>query len=103
MTELKTPKIAPDLIWRLLDNNAVVVSPRVGEVRVLNGVGTIIWQLLVEGHSTSDIEEHLVEHYDVSPEQARRDLDGFFGDLTERGVLVWEKQPLQPDHRSQAV
>lgn len=49
MTETtRQPQIANDLIWRLLDNNAVVVSPHVGEVRVLNGIGTVIWQLLVE-------------------------------------------------------
>lgn len=84
------PRIAPDLIWRLLDDNAVVVSPRVGEVRVLNGIGTVIWQLLVEQNSRDDIVTHLVEHYQVSSEQAVKDLDTFLTDLTERGVLVWE-------------
>jgi len=84
------PKVAPDLVWRLLDGNAVVVSPGAGEVRVLNRVGTVIWQLLIEENGPDDIEEHLVKQFSVTRHQARSDLQAFFSDLTERGVLVWE-------------
>lgn len=90
MNPSRTLKIAPDLIWRLLDNNAVVVSPRVGEVRVLNGMGTVIWQLLVDQNSPEEIVDHLVKNYTVSREKATHDLQGFFADLTERGVLIWD-------------
>jgi len=84
------PKVAPDLVWRLLDDNAVVVSPRAGEVRVLNRVGTIIWQLLIEENSPSEIEEYLVTHFKVNRNDARSDLHVFFDDLTERGAIIWE-------------
>lgn len=90
MNPSKTPKIAPDLIWRLLDSNAVVVSPRVGEVRVLNGMGTVIWQLLVDQNTPAEIVDHLVENFAVTREEAGSDLQTFFADLTERGVLIWE-------------
>lgn len=90
MTETTSqPQIANDLIWRLLDNNAVVVSPHVGEVRVLNGIGTVIWQLLVEKKSPEQIEEYLVANYDVSHEKAQKDIQFFFNDLTDRGILTW--------------
>jgi hypothetical protein len=84
------PKVAPDLVWRLLDDNAVVVSPRAGEVRVLNRVGTIIWQRLIEENSPDDIEEYLVTHFKVTRRHAKSDLQVFIKDLTERGVLIWE-------------
>jgi hypothetical protein len=90
MNSNQTPQIAPDLIWRFLDDNAVVVSPRLGEVRVLNGVGTVIWQLIADHNSTVEIESYLVAHYDVSPEQASNDLQIFLTNLTERGLLEWE-------------
>ena len=89
------PKVAPDLVWRLLDDNAVVVSPRAGEVRVLNRVGTVIWQLLIEENSPDDIEDHLVNQFNVTRHQARSDLQAFFADLTERGVLMWEASEAQ--------
>lgn len=83
-------KVAPDLVWRLLDDNAVVVSPRKGEVRVLNRTGTIIWQLLVDGNSPTDIEDYLVKNFQVSHRDAKSDLQVFFNDLTERGVIIWQ-------------
>ncbi len=90
-TTLTTPRVAPDLIWRLLDDNAVVVSPGIGEVRVLNQVGTVIWQLLVEENSPEEIEQYLVNHYEVSHDKAKSDLFQFFDDLANRGVVIWEK------------
>ena len=89
-TSRGVPKAAPDLVWRLLDDNAVVVSPRLGEVRVLNRVGTVIWQNLIEGSTPEDIEEYLVTHFAVSRHQVRSDLKTFFDVLADRGVLVWE-------------
>jgi hypothetical protein len=73
-----------------LEDNAVVVSPRAGEVRVLNRVGTVIWQLLIDKHSPTEIEEFLVSHYEVTRQRAEADLQNFFDDLTDRGVLTWE-------------
>jgi len=84
------PRVAPDLVWRLLDENAVVVSPRAGEVRVLNRVGTVIWQLLIDEHSPTEIEEFLISHYEVTRQRAETDLQDFFDDLTDRGILTWE-------------
>ena len=89
MTSLTpTPKVAPGLVWRLLDDSAVVVSPRSGEVRVLNPIGTTIWQLVVENKDLDSIEAHLVENYEVTQERAHEDLLSFFEELFDRGILV---------------
>ncbi|MCA9959668.1 MAG: PqqD family protein [Anaerolineales bacterium] len=89
MIEQGTPKIAPEIIWRFMDDSAVVISPAGGNVRVLNGMGTIIWKMLAQEENTQSIHQYLVTHYEVSPEQAQQDLRTFLNDLTERGLLVW--------------
>lgn len=81
-------RVAPDIVWRLLDDNAVVVSPREGEVRVLNTVGTAIWQLLVENKQLAMIEEYLESNYDVTQERVHADLSTFIDELSERGILL---------------
>ncbi len=89
MTEsIPTPKIASDIVWRLLDDNAVVVSPRKGEVRVLNAVGTAIWRRLVASDELAAIEAYLESSYNVSQERVHDDLLAFLEELTDRGILV---------------
>jgi hypothetical protein len=84
----QTPLIAPDLIWRLLDDNAVVVSPQVGDVHVFSQTGSTIWQLLAKQKNLNEIEEYLVNHYIVNREEARRDMESFIYQLQELGLLV---------------
>jgi len=88
------PVIHPELTWRLLDGEAVIVSPTSGEIRVLNHVGTKIWQLIVDSHTVEDIEQVLVNQYKLSPQQAKADVSAFLEDLLERGLIIW-KTPVQ--------
>ena len=87
--QLPKIELLSELIWREMDGNAVVVSPRDGKVRVLNEVGTFIWQLLAEQAPRAEIVVHLVETYEVSVLQAERDLDKFINDLLVRGILKY--------------
>jgi hypothetical protein len=81
------PTINPTLIWRQVDENTVVVTPQSGQMRVLNGVGSTIWQLLADNQSKEAIIAHLVAHYTVSTAQASADLDNFLAELEERNLL----------------
>lgn len=82
------PVIHPELTWRLLDGEAVIVSPTSGEIRVLNHVGSEIWQLLANGSTIEEIKQALVAQYALSPEQAARDVSAFLDDLHNRGLLA---------------
>lgn len=86
-----TPRIAPDLLWRTLDDDAVIVSPRAGKVRVLNGIGTTIWKMLADGKQMEEIEAHLVAAYQTTIEQLRPDVEGFLAELASRDLLIWDK------------
>ena len=88
MNNQEPPKIAPEIIWRTLDDNAIVVTPKIGKVRVLNGSGTLIWQMLAENKSLETIRENLVATFDVTPAQAGEDLQSFILELTDRGLLT---------------
>ncbi len=89
MNDGVVPKIAPEVIWHTVDDNAVVVTPKIGKVRVFNDSGTLIWHMLVENKSLAAIQDSLVATYEVTPTEAGNDLDSFIAELTERGLLVW--------------
>ena len=84
------PVIHPELTWRLLDGEAVIVSPTSGEIRVLNQVGAEIWQLLVNGSTVEKIEAVLIGQHNLSPEQAHADVSAFLEDLLSCGLITWK-------------
>jgi len=86
------PVIHPELIWRLLDGEVVIVSPATGEIRVLNQVGAAIWQQLVTGSQVEEITKTLVQQYALSPQQAEADVCAFLDDLTNRELITWESR-----------
>jgi hypothetical protein len=87
------PQIAPELIWRILDDGSVLISPSVGEVYVLQRVDSLIWQLLVQRKSVTEIKERLRQRFDLSPEEAHAHLLAFLIMQTGQGVLVWQGVP----------
>lgn len=82
------PIIHPELTWRLLDGEAVIVSPSSGEIRVLNRVGTEIWQLLADGYEVEKIEMVLMDQYNLSLPQAKVDVSAFLEDLMSSGLII---------------
>ncbi|NJN54786.1 MAG: PqqD family protein [Anaerolineae bacterium] len=90
MTTVETngiPEIVPGLIWRVVDDNMVVVSPEAGDVHVLSQTGSDIWQLLVDKKGMSEVESYLVDKYIVSHEQAHDDLAQFIQELRAMGLI----------------
>ena len=90
MTHIQPLRIAPGIIWRALDGNAVLLAPISGNVRVLNGIGTIIWKQLAEGRAPEDIRSDLLAGYDATPEQVDADLDEFLAMLLAEEMLLAE-------------
>lgn len=85
--EMAAPQLAPGLIWRLVDDNVVVVSPEAGDVHVFSQTGSEIWRLLIEQNDVSTIESYLVQKYIVSAAQAHEDVVAFIQELRTLGLL----------------
>jgi hypothetical protein len=82
----------PDVAFRAVgDDGGMVVLPSRAEVKVLNPVGIKIFSLLDGKHSTDAIAREVVAEFDVSEEQARRELIEFLDVLGANGMLVDEE------------
>jgi hypothetical protein len=85
----KYPRRDPSTAFRKVDDDGcLVVVPGQATVEVLNPVGGKIYSLLDGEHTVDDIVRELVAEFDVSEEQARRDVDAFLNDLRERKMLA---------------
>ena len=84
----KYPVLHPQVAARIIDGEAVIVLPESSQVNVLNEVGSRIWELIDGTRSIGEITEIIVAEYDVSAEQAERDVEEFIEELVENKMLV---------------
>ena len=53
----------------------------------LNGTGRFLWELLARDVSVDELVAKMTEKYDVSAEDARRDVEAFVAALDKNGIL----------------
>ena len=53
----------------------------------LNGAGRFLWERLDKGASVQELEEALVEQYDVDKQRASADVQAFIAMLNRHGFL----------------
>lgn len=80
-------KIADNVLFQEVDGEAVLLSLDKGCYYGLDELGTRIWKLFDQDLDRDQVVAAIVEEYDVAPEQARRDLDAFLGDLEQSGLI----------------
>lgn len=82
------PGHAPGVVSRVIEGEAVLVHPAQGKVRVLNQVGSRLWELMDGKRTTADLANLLVAEYQVDPAQAQAHTVAFCTDLLGRGLLI---------------
>ena len=80
---------AEALPFQRLEEETIVVDPRSREVHLLNGTGARIWDLLETASSVDELVAALGEEYEgATPEELRREVEAFLGDLGGKGLLA---------------
>ncbi len=76
----------PDVSWRTIEGQVVLIHNRLGEIMVLNEVGSYAWQHFEDGLEA--LVGNIAHEYEVPPETARADLNAFMEELIQAGGLV---------------
>ena len=80
-------RIAPDIRFRIIEDEAVVVRQKAGDVVVLNGVGARVLQLIGDGLSTEEVGDRVAREYDAQEAAIRDDVKAFFGELEALKII----------------
>lgn len=80
-------KLARDVRFRRVFDEAVIVRQDASEVLGLNHVGLRILELIRDGASESDMIATLTAEFEVEPEVLREDLPAFVDELVASGVI----------------
>jgi hypothetical protein len=77
----------PDVRFRVVGDEAVIVRQEDAEVIAVNDVGASILALLDSRRSVGDVLDALLEQYDIDRDSLSSDLSRFLGELREAGVV----------------
>ena len=81
------PTIAPQVVWQVVVDEAVIVDLRSGITLGLNPAGTFIWSQ-IGGRDASEIAAATARHFEITNEAAQSDVERFLNQLRERELIV---------------
>ncbi len=76
-----------NVAWRLIDGEAVIITPSDSTMHSLNETGTRIWELLGQNQTVAQVAERIREEFDVTPEVAQKDTLWFIQCLSKKGLV----------------
>ncbi len=96
-TELKGSKkggkfysISREIIFRIIDGEAIIVKPEDSSMLILNETGTFIFETLMKKKKLSfeEILEEVVENFEITKERAKKDITSFITSLKKEKILT---------------
>jgi hypothetical protein len=85
----RIPVHHPRTASRVFSGEAVVISPAENMVRMFNPVGSRIWELADGTRTLEQIVGALIAEYEIDAVHARRSVETFVAELTDKGLLSW--------------
>jgi hypothetical protein len=77
----------PDILWRVVGDEALLLDTISGNYFSLDPIATRIWNGLVKGESAESIASEIAESYSIDTARARSDIDDLIADL--KNANIW--------------
>ena len=81
-------KLSPDVVFRDLDGEAVILDLASGTYFGLNEVGTRVWRLIEEGRDAPQLVALLASEYQADRATIARDVNRLLDELRSRRLIV---------------
>jgi len=79
--------IHPDVVFRVLDDGAVLVDLSTNQVFELNTSGAFVWERVTLGDAPDAIVDAVIARFDVDRDAARGDVTELLAALASRGLV----------------
>jgi len=79
--------IAPDVLFRTVGDEAVLLNLKTELYLGLDPIGTRMWTVFKESGSLQEAYDRLLEEFDVEPARLRADLEEFIGKLQTQSLI----------------
>ncbi len=88
-TDQRIPTHHPRIAARVFSGEAVIITPAENMVRMLNAVGSRVWELVDGTRTVEQIAHALTQEFDVDLPQARTSATAFIDELVAKGLLAF--------------
>ena len=78
----------PDLAWREIDDETVIISPQDSVMHELNNTGSFVWKNIDGEKSAAELAELLAANYEVTPDIALSDTQALLEEMSSRKLVV---------------
>lgn len=86
----------PDISWRKIEGQAVLIFNKDGIIKVLNKTATFIWENLDEINNLDEISGNISQTFEVERNMASEDTKDFFSQLLSMGAIIEEANGANP-------
>lgn len=83
-----TPQLHPDVVWRRVGEEAVLINLVTNRIYSLNNTGARLWELLAAGHDLEAAEAALSDEFDVEGGELRKEVAAVLEELAREGLVV---------------
>lgn len=80
--------IPQDVLFEVLDGEAVLLNLTTGTYFGLNRTGTRIWELICDHREREGVRRAMLEEFEVESGVLEPDVEALVGELLRRGLLV---------------
>jgi len=93
MPETPTPapeatfRLKPDVRYRVIDGEALILRQEAAEVLGLNDIGSRLLEWIAAGTAAGELPERLAAEYEAEPAEVEHDVAAFVAELLAEGVL----------------
>ena len=85
----RIPTHHPQIAARVFSGEAVIITPAENTVRMLNTVGSRVWELADGTRTVDEIAGVLTQEFDVDLPQAQESASQFVDELAAKGLLAF--------------
>ena len=82
----------PDAVGHIVDDQAVVVVPEHGSVKVFNEVGTRIWECIDGKLTIAEIIKLICDEFDIDLTTAEEDVLAFTNNILEMDIICLDSE-----------
>jgi hypothetical protein len=84
----RVPKKNPDIIWKDVKGETILLNPVSGKYFGLNKVGCAFWEKIDDKRNLSEIAELLLKDFNVEKERLLKDIGDLIKTLVENHLVT---------------